>query len=183
MLKIKLKKFNKKTCLSLIALFILNLHTGYASPSDNFKPVNISSDKFEIDYINGHAVYLGNVRLKQGSRFLEADSLYVYFHPNSDIKINNTAENNNLKIKEIKATGSPAKYSEDLLAKEQKIQAQANIMKFTPSTNLVTLQDSATIMQNGKQLTSTLLHYNIKTETAYAPKQKNQRNKLILGNL
>ena len=54
-------------------------------------------------------------------------------------------------------------------------------MKFTPSTNLVTLQDNASIIQNGKKLTSTLLHYNIKTEIAYSPKQKNQRNKLIIG--
>lgn len=175
MLKIKRNSYN--VIIIYILQYFCSMQISYALPSDNLENIIITSDKFEINYLSGHAVYKGNVELKQGSRKLNAHSLYVYFESNNQNTTKSTvdkAENlsHNLSIKEIEAIGEPATYQEQLKTKQNIIQAQALIMKFTPRINLVTLQDNAIIKQDGKILTSDLLHYNIKTEIAYSLNKK-----------
>ncbi len=172
------KKYRNYKLIIIIVKLLYLIQVSYALPSDNLENITIKSDTFEIDYINGHAVYKGNVRFRQGTRELNANSLYVYFDSSST---DSKSLSNNLSIKEITAIGEPTTYQEKLKAKQDIIQAQANIIKFTPKIDLVTLQDNAVIKQNGKILNSDLLHYNIKTEIAFSPKQENKRNKLIIG--
>lgn len=164
--------------------FAISYHS-FAMLSDNQEPLEINSDKFELDYTNGYAVYNGNVKLRQGTRNLVADKIFIYFDKKpkqpSENKTKQNIDDQNSQIQEIVAIGGPVEYTETLKNENGLMYAHANIMRIRPDENLVTLQDNAQIKQNGRRLTSNLLHYNIKSEVAYAPKISNKRNKLILG--
>jgi lipopolysaccharide transport protein LptA len=171
----------------------------YSLTVDNQQLLRITSSSFEMDYQQGYALYNGQVTLNQGTRSLTSDQLYVYFDSKTKDTPDTPAEtiqphfqniqsnDNNIKetnkIKEIKALGinTPVTYSEQLQKQEGKLSAKASIMKFSPKESLLTLEKQALIEQNGRRLTSELLHYNTKTEVAYTPKLKNQRTKVILG--
>lgn len=177
-------RHKKNLLLSLVIVFGSILSPCYlaALPSDNNEKIVIKSQKFEIDYKQGYAVYYGDVHLKQGTRDLQSDKLYIYFE-----NVNHTASN----IKTIKAVANDgqrrAVYSEDLeKSLDHKgnrgiLSASAKVIELIPSKNLLSLKEDAVIEQNGRRLTSELLHYNFKTEVAYTPKLENKRTKVILG--
>lgn len=175
-----------KTKLLLVSIiFILSnlvINASYALESDNTKPIDIKADKFEIDYSKGEAFYSGHVNLIQGTRTLESDRIYIYFYNNKNNKDNNTIK----QIKAISSINSSQKfvtYSENLKNNNKKIYASAKIITYTPDKDLLTLEQQAIIKQDGRKLTSELLHYNTKTEVASMPKVENKRSKIILGSV
>jgi lipopolysaccharide transport protein LptA len=177
-----------KILVYLLLIFTMNI--SYGLESDNQKPLIIRAQSFEMDYINGYAVYNGEVTLNQGTRNLESDQLYIYFSKDSN-KLKKTvpkdSELNNFeqaKITAIKAVSNNklVNYSEQLQNKVSNLMyAKAKIIQLEPQNNLLTLEKNASIEQNGRRLTSELLHYNIKNEVAYTPKVKNKRTKFTLG--
>lgn len=67
-----------KRFLPLALIGLLHAGQALALPEDKDQPINIEADSAELDDQKGVSVYVGRVRVKQGSLEVEADKVTIY---------------------------------------------------------------------------------------------------------
>jgi lipopolysaccharide export system protein LptA len=118
-----------------------------ALESDMRKPINITSDRMDIDDGSGKSVYRGNVRLQQGSLSLRAGTLTVIQSPGKG------------KSSKVIAEGRPAVLRQIKDGSKEKIEGRANRLEYTVNSKLLVMTGNASLKQGGETFKSDRIVY------------------------
>jgi len=124
-----------------------------ALPSDKNQALRITADKQEVDLKLGEVIYLGDVKLVQGT--LEITSQKLTIHKDK----NQTEES-------VTAEGGPARYQQQPEAGKPIIHAEAGIIHYNFKTEQLELNKNVAIEQNGTTSKADHVAYDIKSQTA-----------------
>lgn len=153
----------------LIGLVILYSSSLFALPNDHEQKLHIISDSSVYDYKTGVKTYEGNVQVDQGSTHLTADKVV-------------TKNNEKHRIEEAIAYGNqkPAEYTTIPKEGDPQVRAKANVIKFNPTTMIVTLEGNVQVNQGENSFQGPLIIYNMKEQTVTAPASKSGRSTVVI---
>ncbi len=141
------------TARALAYLLALSPVIVHALPSDKNEALRISADKQEVNLKLGEVVYLGDVKLVQGTLEITSQKLTVH-------KDKNQAEES------VTAEGGPAHYQQQPEAGKPMIHAEAGIIFYNFKTEQLKLNKNVSIEQNGSTSKADHVDYDIKSQTA-----------------
>lgn len=146
---------------NLNLLFLLLWGVGaYAVTADNAKPLIITSDTLSADLNQHFAVFSGNVVATQGTRELTSNQTYMYFTPAG-------------KVSDVRAVGSPAKSTEVLDTKGNRVYGEALTIEYFPLKSFIQYEQRAVLQENGNIFKGDLITYNIVNQVVASPETEN----------
>jgi lipopolysaccharide export system protein LptA len=125
----------------------------HALPNDKNQSLHITALKQEIDLKQGVVIYLGEVKLVQGTLEINADKIRVH-------------KDKNQQEESFTAEGNPARYQQQPEAGKPIIHAEASIIHYNIDTEQLTLDKNVSIEQNGTVTKAGHVDYDIKSQTA-----------------
>lgn len=137
---------------ALVSLIFSGIAT--ALPDDRNQPVEIQANQAERDAKSGVTTYTGNVDVRQGSIHIAADSVVL--------------DTRNNELSQIRATGKPASYSQQLSGPNDIVEAKASTIHFDVAKDVITLQGNGSIKQQGSSIRGEYIEYDIKSERVKA---------------
>lgn len=140
---------SRKHLLFLLPL-LLSPFDGHALSSDKDKPMAIEADSVEIDDKRGLTVYRGNVDVRQGTMHVRGATLVI--------------ERINGEVKVVTMVGEPATYRQRPDNKPQDVKAKARKLQVYPRRDLVRLERSASVTQEGNVYTGNIIEYDNKND-------------------
>ncbi len=152
--------------LSLIAC-LFAAPGAFALTSDSDQPIYIDSDKQNLDMKSNRVTFTGDVKLKQGSININADTLIVIRNLEDDT------------LKEIEAYGEPATFSQ-LTDEGKTLKGQAKELYYKVSTDQLTMISSAVLSQDESTIRGKKITYKISSQKLTADGGKNERVKTVL---
>lgn len=128
-------------------------------PEDAAQPIHIHSESAEIERRAGRIVYLGAVRVEQGTLRVNAERMVVDYHEG--------------KVVRITATGGPARYTQELEDDSGQVEADASTIVYHTQEARIDLKGNAHLEQRGNSLEGDLIRYDIRAGrvAAGAPEQ------------
>ena len=148
---------NRQLIKFLFGITLLGVTSLHALVSDNALPINVTSDSASLDLKQGVAVYSGHVKVAQGNRKLNGDTLVIQRAADGQIY-------------SFMATGNPAK-TEDLPSVGAAIvHGQAQTIYYYPGKALVEYINKARFDQAGNVFEGNLITYNVNTQVVSSPK-------------
>ena len=118
-----------------------------ALPEDAEQPIHIRAASAEIERQAGRIVYLGSVRVDQGTLQVNAERMVVDYE--------------NGKVVRITATGAPAHYRQDLEEDAGRVEADASTIVYHTRESRIDLKGNAHLTQKGNALIGDLIRYDI----------------------
>lgn len=140
------------TCV-LTCLLVVSAGLAHALPDDKNQSLRITAIKQEIDLKVGEVIYIGDVKLVQGTLEINAQKLTVH-------------KDKNQNEESITAEGSPARYQQQPEAGKPIIHAEASVIHYNFKTEQITLDKNVSIEQNGSVTKAGHVEYDIKSQTA-----------------
>ncbi len=139
--------------LKKIVFFTLLLasFSALALEADKNAPVFIEANQVVMSEKTGVSTYTGDVKLKQGSIKINADSIIVYTQ--------------NKELQRIIATGKPAFFSQQ---KNQQVKASANHVEYISKTGILILLDNAKMEQGANIFAGNRIEYDTTNNTLNA---------------
>ncbi len=128
----------------------------YALLSDNTLPIQVTSDSASVDLKQGVAVYSGRVKVVQGHRQLEGDTLTIQ-------------RGSDGQIYSFVATGHPAKTQDLPNTGSSLVHGQADTIYYYPGRGLVEYVEKAHFDQAGNIFEGNLITYNLNTQVVSSP--------------
>lgn len=110
----------------------------------------IEADSVESNDSTGLTVYRGNVDIRQGTMKVTGDTLVI--------------ERKDGKTRMVTVTGKPATYRQRPDNSEQDVTAEAYKLQFYPQRDLIRLERSAKIEQQGSLFTGNIIEYDNKND-------------------
>jgi lipopolysaccharide export system protein LptA len=114
---------------------------------DANKPIHIIGRTAEMDRAAQTLVYRGDVRIDQGSLRVVADTMVVEYEADQVVRIT--------------ATGSPARYQQQLEGDQGHVHANAKQIVYHTQTEALDLQGQAQLLQRGSELKGEVIRYDI----------------------
>lgn len=149
------RKRNNLVPAGLAIGFLLLPLLATALPNDREQPIEIQADSAERDAKTGVTTYTGNVDIKQGSIHIAASAVTL-----------KTDENDELST--VIATGSPARYEQEISGPEDKVNAQGATIHYQIKQDMITLQQNASLEQKGTTIKGERIEYDVKAEKVKA---------------
>ncbi|MEQ8857331.1 MAG: lipopolysaccharide transport periplasmic protein LptA [Pseudomonadales bacterium] len=118
-----------------------------ALPEDADQPIQIEAQRAEYDQNAGTVVYIGAVEAVQGTMRVSADQM--------------TIETEGQKVVRITATGTPARYQQQLEADQGEVKARARTIVYLTREERIHLQSDAYLEQGGNEIAGELIDYDI----------------------
>lgn len=143
----------KPTCaklfnmLAIVAVSATSM-TAMALPSDRNQPITLLADRATFNEKTGVTTYSGNVVIEQGTLKLQANSIVANL-------------NNQRKISSVNASGSPAKFQQQLEAKRGIARGEAQKIVYNAESGIITLTGNAYLFQDGASIRGNTLRYSI----------------------
>ncbi|WP_084224373.1 lipopolysaccharide transport periplasmic protein LptA [Stenoxybacter acetivorans] len=137
----------------------------FALESDRHQPIEIEADQGSLDQHNQSTVFSGQVRVRQGTMFINADRVEA----NRDKAGNQT----------ILANGSPVTFGQQL-DKNNKVYGQANAVSYASQSGVVTLTGNAKITRGSDSAQGQSIIYNTRAETYTVRGGKNGRVHIVI---
>ncbi len=131
----------------LLAAALAPLGAARALPEDANQPIQIEAQRAEYDQNAGTVIYSGGVEAVQGTMRVTADRM--------------TVETRDQKVVRITATGSPARYQQQLEADQGEVKARARTIVYHTQEERVHLQRDAYLEQGGNEIAGELIEYDI----------------------
>lgn len=103
--------------------------------SDKDQPIQIESDSAEYREPEGLTIYIGNVRLTQGSILIQADRI--------------TLRDSEGELAMLVAEGAPAAFEQTVNVAGDRVIAQSNHMEYNRLEAILTLSEDARLTQQG----------------------------------
>ena len=125
-----------------------------ALDSDRDQPMYIEADRATMDEGKGIGIYRGDVRIRQGSMHLQADTVTVYLEDG--------------RIVRAVAVGEPARYRQRPEGREQDVHAEAGRMEYFLDPERIVLTGDALVRQEGDTFRSERIVYDIVRDTVDA---------------
>ncbi|MCP4409870.1 MAG: lipopolysaccharide transport periplasmic protein LptA [Gammaproteobacteria bacterium] len=120
---------------------------------DTRLPLHIEADTAEFDDNTGISIYLGKVRITQGTMVLTGNKITVF-----------TADK---QLHKITAEGQPSTFQQTTDEDEQ-IDAEALYMEYNTKTNMITLKKKAKMTQDNNSFSAELIEFHILTKVVDA---------------
>ena len=131
----------------LVAVLGMVAAAAWALPEDAEQPIHILAESAEIQRQEGRIVYLGSVRVEQGSLRVQAERMVVDYDAG--------------KVFRITATGAPARYRQDLEADAGQVEADASTIVYHTRESRIDLKGNASLRQQGNRLIGDLIRYDV----------------------
>ena len=138
-------------CLSLLTSL-----PAMALSSDREQPINIESDRLDIDEEKGISTYQGNVHYTQGTIILDADILVVHSREGEVYK--------------LEAFGDPAHYRQELDNDKGDLSAKAKSMEYVADNGKLVLRENVRIVKGEDVFTGNIIEYSTRDEIVSARK-------------
>ena len=119
----------------------------WALSSDREHPMHIESDQAELDEQKGVSIYIGNVRVTQGTLVLTGDHMTVY--------------QDGEQLQRILLLGKPATYRQRPDGKQEDMRAEAKRMEYFADPEQVILLDEAVAWQGDNSFRSDRIVYQV----------------------
>lgn len=120
----------------------------FALPSDRSQAISLLADKATYSERTGVTTYTGNVVIEQGTMKLQAASLVAQLGKNKQIST-------------ITATGSPAKFQQQLESNRGIARGEAQKIVYNAETGIINLIGNAYLYQDGASIRSSTLKYSM----------------------
>lgn len=130
--------------LSLCAISVMS----FALPSDRNQPISLLADRATYNDKTGITTYSGNVIIEQGTMKLNASSIVANL-------------NSNKQISTVNASGSPAKFQQQLDTSRGIARGEAQKIIYNAETGILTLTGNAYLYQDGASIRGNLLKYSM----------------------
>ena len=146
----------------------------FALDSDRDQPIEIESDSAEYRENEGITTYSGNVQMTQGSMLLRADEIHIYAADGE--------------VSRMVARGNRAYYEQKPSPEAEKVVAQAKVIEYLLSDDLINLSEQASLTQDGATLNGNLISYDVRKHLLRAKSntqtnQKKERVKVVIPSL
>src|SRR5690606_30214990 len=149
---------------ALLAITTSSGNTAWAQGRADFsKPIQINADRDSFDVANKIAVFEDNVVIRQGSLSIRADHLEV------------TRRDDQTDV--FTAKGSPAVY-EQKLDDGSPISAEADIISYDQSKQLLTLSGNVKVSQENSVIQGNEIIYNFATQQLTANRGENESDRV-----
>lgn len=122
--------------------------SAFALPSDRNQPISLLADRATYNEKTGVTTYTGNVVIEQGTMKLQASSLVANLNKDRGIST-------------ITASGSPAKFQQQVDANKPLSRGQAQKILYNAETGILTLSGGASLSQNGASISGSTLRYSM----------------------
>ena len=119
----------------------------WALSSDRDQPMHIESDRAELDEQKGISIYIGNVRVTQGTLGLTGDHMTVYQDGDH--------------LERAIMLGKPATYRQRPDGKDEDMRAEALRMEYYADPERIVLIDQAVAWQGGNSFRSDRIVYEV----------------------
>ena len=139
---------NHKKLLVTICLLISSLPI-WALESDRRQPIQIEADQGSLDKQNQTTVFSGNVKMRQGSMYMNAAKI--------------TAHKDSAGNQTIIAVGNPATFGQQL-EKEGMVYGKGNNVHYESKSGIVTITGNAQVNRGGDMARGAVIVYNTNTE-------------------
>jgi lipopolysaccharide export system protein LptA len=133
-----------------IIILLLTLTSAYALDSDQYQPLQVTSDTATYDRNQHTITYLGNVQAEQGSSHLDGDKVIVYQVPD-----------NTNKIQKIEIFGNPAHYNTLPAPDKERLYVEALKITYNPNDRTVLLEQQSKVQQAGNIFTGPHIWYDM----------------------
>ena len=120
----------------------------YALPSDRNQPLSLLADRATFNDKTGVTTYSGNVEIEQGTMKVYANSIVAQL-------------NKSKQISTITATGSPAKFQQQLDGNKGIARGEAQKIIYNAETGILNLIGNAYLYQDGASIRSNTLKYSM----------------------
>jgi lipopolysaccharide export system protein LptA len=139
-----------------LAVLILSLSgQAQALSTDRDQPVQIEADQANIDDIKRITVYLGNVKVTQGSMEVQADKVTLNYDTDKNVEL-------------IIAEGKPVKFKQRPDNRDQDIQAFAQRVEYHVKNQILNLSANAEIRQGQDSFKGDKMVYDVQRSTLNA---------------
>jgi len=151
-----------------LALLVLLLPCQlWALSTDRDQPIEVEADELEVRELERISIYLGNVKLVQGSLEINADRVVLHFNEANDLTL-------------MEMTGTPATLRQ-LDDNQQELRGEAKQIDYTQSDSMLILRDSARLSQAGDTIESDLIRINTQNNSLQAGSiESEQRVKMLI---
>lgn len=130
-----------------LGLCVISVMT-YALPSDRNKEISLIADRATYNDKTGITTYTGNVVIEQGTLKINAASIVANL-------------NSNRQISTVNASGSPAKFQQQLESNRGIARGEAQKIVYNAETGILTLSGNAYLYQDGASIRGNLLKYSM----------------------
>jgi lipopolysaccharide export system protein LptA len=138
----------------------------WALSSDREQPMHIESDRAELDEQKGISLYIGNVRVTQGTLVLTGDHMTVY--------------QDGANLERIILLGRPATYRQRPDGKDEDMRAEALRMEYFADPERVILIDQAVAWQGENSFRSDRIVYEVAQDRVLGGDTEGGRVHIIL---
>ncbi|MEN8128747.1 MAG: lipopolysaccharide transport periplasmic protein LptA [Pseudomonadota bacterium] len=158
--------FPKRLFLLMLVCMSLLPPIGHGRSDDTRLPLHIEADTAEFDDNTGISIYLGKVRITQGTMVLTGDKITV-FAPDKQLH-------------KITAEGQPSTFHQTTDGDDQ-IDAEAQYMEYNTKTNMIILKKKAKMTQGNNSFSAELIEFHILTKVVDAGDPKSgDRVKMVI---
>lgn len=140
---------------------------GFAATADKEQPIEIEADSLEVRDNDNISIYLGNVRLVQGSLNMRSDELVIHFDDNKDLVL-------------MEMTGSPASFRQ-LDDENKEMLGQADKLDYFEAKSLLVLKGSARFSSDGDVIEGSVIRVNTENNNLEAASpEPNKRVRVVI---
>ncbi|RME34494.1 MAG: lipopolysaccharide transport periplasmic protein LptA [Gammaproteobacteria bacterium] len=159
----------------LPGLLLLCGAAAFALPDDAEQPIAIEADAFELDDLQGIAIYSGAVVATQGSIRLEGDKLTVRYDKNQDLD-------------EVLLQGKLARFRQQREVGGEWIKGKARRIEYYPKKDLLILLQQAEVTEGKRLIKGDRIEYDIanarvkarKATTSAGKEKKGGRVRIVI---
>lgn len=134
--------------LAVFCLLAVSMHA-WALESDRQQPIQIEADQGSLDKQNQTTVFTGNVKMRQGSMYMNAARI--------------TAHKDNAGNQTIIADGKPATFGQQL-EKDGMVTGHGDNVHYESLSGIVTITGNAQVNRGGDMARGAVIVYNTNTE-------------------
>ncbi|MCF7522168.1 lipopolysaccharide transport periplasmic protein LptA [Neisseria sp. ZJ106] len=132
------------------ATVLLAAAPAFSLQSDSRQPIEIEADSGSLDQKNQTTTFSGNVIIKQGTLNIHAAAV--------------TVSRNDKGEQQMKASGSPVRFSQTLDGDKGTVNGQGNTVEYASATGLVKLTGNAQVKRGGDIAQGSVITYNTRSE-------------------
>lgn len=141
-----MRTFLKNSMVAAILTFATS--SAMALPSDRNQPISLVADRATFNEKTGVTTYTGNVIIEQGTMKLQAASIVANLNSRKEIAT-------------ITATGSPARFQQQIDAQKGLAKGQAQKIVYNAETGIINMTGNALLEQDGASISGGSLRYSM----------------------
>ena len=137
---------------------------------DREQPIDLESDRAEIDNVRGISTYRGNVVMTQGSLVITGDRMVVHTRESDGRRV----------LDRVEVDGTPATYEQLPEGETDKVHAEAPRMEyFSRGPQRIHLLGGAELWQRENRMSGEDIRVNLETQEAEAEGREDRRTRTI----